>query len=57
MYWPSDIWDRNLFKKIIMTRKEVYAFYEDLKKTGKFEDFRNRHPREMTKKRIGIILL
>ncbi len=37
-----------------MTRKEVCAFYEDLKKTGKFEDFRNKHPREMTKKELDL---
>ena len=33
-----------------MTRKEAYKFYENLKKTGKLEEFRHKHPRDMTKK-------
>ena len=33
-----------------MTRKEAYEFYEELEKTGKLEEFRYKHPRDMTKK-------
>ena len=33
-----------------MTRKEAYEFYKELEKTGKLEEFRNKHPKDMTKK-------
>ena len=33
-----------------MTRKEAYKFYEELEKTGKLEEFRHKHPRDMTRK-------
>lgn len=33
-----------------MTRKEAFDFYNELVKTGKIEEFRRKHPWEMTKK-------
>jgi hypothetical protein len=33
-----------------MTRKEVYEFYDELKKTGKLKEFQRKRPSEMTKK-------
>lgn len=33
-----------------MTRKEAFDFYNELVKTGKIEEFRNKDPEEMTEK-------
>lgn len=33
-----------------MTRNQAFKFYEELKETGKFDEFRRKRPWEMTRK-------
>ena len=33
-----------------MTRDQAFEYYKELKETGKFDEFRSKHPWEMTRK-------
>lgn len=37
-----------------MTRKEAFKFYEELEKSGKLDEFRHKHPKDMTQKELDL---
>ena len=40
----------------IMNRQQAFKYYKELKETGKFDEFRSKHPWEMTKKEQDLRL-